>query len=698
MRIVRLPWVLCAFTCLCIAAYAGLYLASDLSLLRLAGVAEDGFPFIPLSVVVGAVLGALIVSRYPHNRVGWLLSVGQAGTGLGFAASAYAYRVLAENALGPPASGHLAAWVSHLFGAGFALPLTCALFLLVPDGRLLSRRWRPVMAVVVLSYALYAGALIAAVPPQRTMVSLDRSPIGPLAEAFLVLSSLLWILGVLGAAAALVLRLRRATGVQRQQLRWIMASAGLLAFGAVVLITYQLAVEPGQPWYAILPLYLGYASVPVCTGIAVLRYRLYDIDVIVSRALVLATLATFVTVGYVAVVVAIGAALGTRVEHEFWPSLAALVLVALAFQPLRQRVLRLADRLVYGPRAAPYEALAEFIRRLGRSPGTSELLPSLAEAVARSVGAEHSRVSLAVAGTAEASVAWPDDAERVPDFEVEVSDGNESFGQIAVTMPPGRGLRPVERRLLEDFATQARLAFRNLRLDAELRAQVDQVGRQSAELAASRRRLLAARDDERRRTAGIIQREVLSHLRPIPTAVASLDVTETAAAERTLARLEVATGAGLDALREVTQGLFPLALSRRGLVPALRAYCARVGSPGVLSASPDLLGQRFDGRIEAAAYFCSVAVLREADVNAPTRLALTVESGRLVLDATGALWGAEHEADERAAIVDRVEAAGGQVSYARRPEGQLAVRAEFPIETGSDTPAAALSVASGRSD
>jgi hypothetical protein len=697
MRKVRHPWALCAFTCLCIATYAGLYLASDLALLRLAGVLEDGFPFVPLSVVLGAVLGALILSRYPDNRVGWLLSIGQAGTGLGFATSAYAYRVLAEHALGPPVSGHLAAWVSHLFGAGYAVPLTCALFLLVPDGRLLSRRWRPVMAVVILSYALYAGALIAGVPPQGTVVSLNGTPIGPLTEAFIVVSQLLWILGVLGAAAALVLRLRRSTGVQRQQLRWIMASAVSLALGAVVLTTYQVTVEPGQPWYAMLLLYLGYASVPVCTGIAVLRYRLYDIDLIVSRAFVLAALATFVTVGYVTVVVVIGAALGTRVELQFWPSLAALVLVALAFQPLRQRVLRLADRLVYGQRAAPYEALAGFSRRLGRSAATSELLPALAAAVARSVGAEHSRVSLEVAGAADASVTWPDDADRVPDFEVEVRDGDESLGRIAVTMPPGRRLRRVERRLLDDFAAQAGLAFRNLRLDAELRAQVEQVGRQSAELADSRRRLLAARDDERRRTAGIIQREVLSHLRPIPPSVASLDVTDTAAAERTLRRLEVATGAGLDALREVTQGLFPIVLTRRGLVPALHAHCARVGRPGVLSAVPDLHSQRFDERTEAAAYFCSVAVLRETEANVPARLALTMESGCLVLDATGTSRRSERQADERAAIVDRVEAVGGQVSYARGPEEQLAVRAVFPVEPRSDTRAAALSVASGLS-
>jgi len=672
----RRAWVLCLFTCLFIATYAALYLTSDFDLFSVAGV-EEGLPALPLAVVLGAVVGALILSRYPHNLIGWLLSIGQAGSGLGLAAGAYAYRVLVEHELGPATTGHVAAWVSHLFGAAYALPLMCALFMLVPDGRLPSWRWRPVMAVVVASYALYAGVMLIAVPPLAATVKLDQTPTGPVAQAFLDLSGFLLFIALLAAAAALAVRLRRSTGQQRQQLRWIMASAMLLAVGAVLLAALQATVGPAQPWYAILPLYLGYASVPVCTGIAILRYRLYDIDVIISRAFMLAVLATFVTVGYVAVVVAIGAVLGTRVYGQFWPSLAALVLVALAFQPLRQRVLKVADRLVYGQRAAPYEALADFSRRLGRGPAPSELLPPLAEAVARGVGAAYARVSLDVPGAGGGvSVAWPDEADRVPDFEIEVRDRHESLGRIALTMPPGRGLLAAERRLLEDFAAQAGLAFRNLRLEAELRARVEQVGRQSAELAASRRRLLAAQDEERQRIAQIIQREVLTHLRPIPPALESLDVTDDAVAGEILARLEAATDASLDVLREVTRGLFPLVLMRQGLAAALRSHFARTGLSEVLRIAPPMEGRRFEQRAETAAYFCSLAVMR--DVVMPARLALTIEDGNLVLEMTGGSPRPVRPVDERRAIVDRVEAVGGRVSEAGDPDGRFALRVEIP--------------------
>ena len=271
------------------------------------------------------------------------------------------------------------------------------------------------------------------------------------------------------------------------------------------------------------PLYVGFAAVPVCTGIAILRYRLYDIDIIISRAVVLAVLAAFVSIGYVALVVAVGATLGTRLDRQFWPSLAALVVVALAFQPLRRRVLRLADRMVYGQRAAPYEALSEFIRRLARGLAPEDLPPAMAEAVARGVSAAHVRVSLDLPAL---SATWPLPFGRVPDLEMGIRDRSGDLGRIALVMPAGRGLLPVERRLLDYFAAQAALALRNLRLDAELRAQVEKAADQTVALESSRRRLLAARDGERRRTAAVIEREVIRHLRPIPQCVERLDLSD----------------------------------------------------------------------------------------------------------------------------------------------------------------------------
>jgi hypothetical protein len=556
MRAARLSWAMLAFTCLCLAAYAGFDAYPDGYLFSAASLAE-GFPIIPLGVLAGAVLGALIVARHPYHRIGWLLAVASAGGALGYAAGAYAYRVFATPGAGQAAAAHWAAWAAQFFGASYALGCTCALFLLVPDGRMLSRRWWPVMGLLVASYVLWASVLLVGVAPHQVWPDGVRA--GPVARGLLDLSSLMLILAIVAAAVGLVVRLRRATGLQRQQLRWIAASGGLLATGVLTLIGYQIATGHGEPWYVDLPLFLGYTSLPVFAGIAVLRYRLYDIDVIINRAVVLAVLVAFVTVGYIAVVVAIGALLGHRVAGSFWPSLIALVVVALAFQPLRQRVLRLADRLVYGQLAAPYEALAEFSRRLGRPLAPAELLPTLAEAVARSVGATRARVSLAA--TPELVATWPVAAAgnaaqpAVPDVELAVRDRGETLGRVAVWLPPGRGLRRAERRLLEDFAAHAGLALRNLRLDTDLRARLDELARQATELAASRRRLLAVRDAERERIAGVIDREVISHLRPIRAAVEAIDMSDAAAADRSLRRLEEATAAGLDALRDVTRGL-----------------------------------------------------------------------------------------------------------------------------------------------
>ena len=127
------------------------------------------------------------------------------------------------------------------------------------------------------------------------------------------------------------------------------------------------------PWVFYIAVFLAYIGVSVSVGVAILRYRLYDIDLILSRAIVLGVLAVFVTVGYIVVVVAIGWLLGavkTAVNGLFWPSIVAMALVAVAFQPLRRYVMLLADRLVYGEQAVPYEALADLSRRLADSPSS----------------------------------------------------------------------------------------------------------------------------------------------------------------------------------------------------------------------------------------------------------------------------------------------------------------------------------------
>ena len=181
-----------------------------------------------------------------------------------------------------------------------------------------------------------------------------------------------WMLvaaALIASVVSLVLRLRRAQG--RRAAAAALDRVGRRAAGA------RSGVHPGHPAHPgrggdLAGRSAAAASrrspVPVCVAVAVLRHRLIAIDLILNRALVFALATGVVAVGYVLVVVLAGSAVGGSTEG-FWPSLLATAVVALAFQPLRGRVVRVADRLAFGAAAAPYEALADFSRRLGDSPG-----------------------------------------------------------------------------------------------------------------------------------------------------------------------------------------------------------------------------------------------------------------------------------------------------------------------------------------
>jgi len=197
---------------------------------------------------------------------------------------------------------------------------------------------------------------------------------------------------VLGAVA-LWSRLRTPTGDRRLQLLRIASSAVVLAITWLALWLTDIFLSP-TPWVFYVAVHLANIGVSVSVGVAILPYRLYDIDVILSRVIVLGVLAVFVTVGCVVVVVAIGWVLGavkTSVNGLFWPSIVAMALVAVAFQPLRRYVMLLADRLVYGEQAVPYEALADLSRRLADSPSQDQLPSRVAAAVGRGRGGTSGR-------------------------------------------------------------------------------------------------------------------------------------------------------------------------------------------------------------------------------------------------------------------------------------------------------------------
>ena len=350
-----------------------------------------------------------------------------------------------------------------------------------------------------------------------------------------------------------------------------------------------LGTGPTRVW-AVVPLFLAYISVPVAAGVAILRYRLYDIDLVINRAVVGAAVVIFVTLGYVTAVVLLGALVGGRVSEQYWASVVATALVALAFQPLRRGVQRLGDRAVYGRRAAPYQALAELGRRLAQAVSLEQVLPGIAEVSGRSIGAAQATVRLAVAGSDDVVAHWPTppapDRPASSTHSQPVWEGGGQLGEITVRMPAGRQVSGTDKTLLADIATQAGLGMRTAQLAAQLRVQVDQAGAQTEELEASRLRLLAAQASQRQRLTRAVNAEVLPHLTQLRVELARASgASDPAAANRLLDAASETTNQALAALRDIARGVFPPLLARKGLAAALRLYAARAGGRVVLTVS-----------------------------------------------------------------------------------------------------------------
>ena len=637
--------------------------------------AEHGWPLTPVANLGCALMGALIVRRHPGHPLGWLLC---AASLLSVTLAAEAFGTWALDGGGPDleASGHLALWAGPLLGwpAFTALVLV---FLLAPDGRLPSPRWR--WAVWVTGVGLGLHTLGTLTTPPGDFVYGQRDSTRTVTEPLLTLGWMLVAVGLIASAVSLVVRLRRSRDDVRRQLLWIASAAALLAVGVAAILAVPQVTGVEGTWVAALPLRLAQVAVPLCVAVAVLRHRWFEIDMIVNRAVVLGLATVLVAAGYVVVVVTVGLTAGG--DDRFWPSLLATAVVALAFQPLRSWVVRVADELAFGAAAAPYEALTDFSRRLGSSPDPSRLLATVAEAAAGAVNAARAAVVLHVEAGPDQTSSWPPGRPadpEAPGLELPVVHLGERLGSITVTMPPGHPLRRREHLLLADLADQAGLAFRNARLTVELSAQVGELGQRTRELSDSRRRLINAGDAERSRLERAIAGQVLPHLQPLPDRLRELSAVDGRGTDAddslalpVLDHLAGAVNAALESLREITRGVFPAQLARSGLPIALQSLFTRTGGARRLAVDELAGARRFDPRVEAAAYFCAAEATRElAD---PVHVALSVVDDALVVAVTGGDRGQLPLGHIR----DRAEAAGGTVS-ALTTDALTSLEVRFP--------------------
>ena len=281
------------------------------------------------------------------------------------------------------------------------------LLLLFPDGHLPSRRWRPVgWFIGIVTILLTFGAMIVATENWSDPISQLTTSSGAAGGVAGVVETVAFFgvpIGLIAAFVAVVVRFRRSVGEERLQLKWFVTGAALVA--TTFAISFPLSFAPFFDFLSALALLFLYAAI----AIAVLRYRLYEIDVVIGKTVVFAVLGAFITAVYVGLVVGIGTIVGNR-RSPLLSALAAAV-VAVAFQPARQAAHRVANRVVYGKRATPYEVLSVFTERAGEAYSTEDVLPRLVRVLAEGTGASQARVWLALGSELRPAAVWPPNGE-----------------------------------------------------------------------------------------------------------------------------------------------------------------------------------------------------------------------------------------------------------------------------------------------
>jgi signal transduction histidine kinase len=659
----------------------------------------------PLPLIVYAGLGALIVQR-ADNRIGWLFQSIAALVLVTTVGEAFVFR----SSLAPsPYPGVAYFGLIQLVVLPPIVAMIVATFALFPSGRSVSARWGlAVWGAAAFATTAVLGQLMIPGPMDVNHAAKLGNPLGGLALAGLghALTRLSGF-GMFACAAAavisLVVRFRRSSSDERHQIRWLMF-VGLIAF--VLFLIAALGSSPGgfvsvqvgdTAWICFIgALALG---VPIAMTIAILRYRLYDIDVVIKRTVVFGAMAAFITLVYVAVVVGAALILGTEDRNPLLAILATAI-VAIAFQPVRDRADHIAGRLVYGDRATPYEVLARFSERVGDTYAAEDVLPTTARIVAEGVAAESATVWLRVGSELRPAASWPGDAGSLPigpvavggddlpalpgDLAVAVRDRAGLIGALSVSKPRGEPLTPADEHLLEDLASQEGLVLSNAQLTADLEARLAAITRRSAELKASRRRVVAAQDAERRRLERNIHDGAQQHLVALAVKLRLARTMLEREPDRGRALLDEVRAQvddALENLQALALGIYPPALERDGLAAALRVDVARLGLPVDLRTN---LG-RYPIETEAAVYFCVLEALQNAAKHARAA-AVDVE----IAERDGVVWfevaddgvgfdpSGEGNGTGLAGMRDRLAILGGDAALESAPGRGTTVRGRVP--------------------
>jgi two-component system, NarL family, sensor kinase len=534
-----------------------------------------------------------------------------------------------------------------------------ALAYLFPDGRFVPRwsRW------AALGWAAFLPVLVL-----LHVLGFETDPDGT-AETIPLL--VLFGTGVIAA----VHRYRRvSTPEQRLQTRGVVAALAL--WFVVVLLSavpplrdlLEQVSGPGLVANAVFQLcsYLVAALLPAAIALGVLRYRLYEVEVWVNRALVYGALTAIVVTAY---------ALLTLLAGLVWRSddlavpLAATVVIAVVFHPLRLRAQRVVDRFVYGRRKEPYAVLSGLGRQLAAAAPPEEVLRTLVEQVGTTL-----KLGYVAARHGDHAVTWPEPVavppDRVEEFPIRWHE--QDLGALIVAPRPADELHPSDRDLLDGLARQAGAAVQAASLNDDLRR--------------SHQRLLAAREDERRR----LQRDLHDGLGPTLAslfqrvdAARSLLVKDPAAADRLLADVAEQTRAVIGEIRALVHALRPPELDELGLAGALETVATRFDGLHVHVEATSL--PPLDPVIEAAAYRIAVEALtntaRHATASSATvRLGASAETLTLtVIDDGQGIAADAHLGTGLRSMRERADEVGGSCAVEQGADRGTCVKAQLPL-------------------
>jgi signal transduction histidine kinase len=558
------------------------------------------------------------------------------------------------------------------------------LFLIFPTGRPASQRWGWLLramlvayAVTMIGFALTPGSLEAGFAELPKPVA---NPIGlptswkQAVETLTTIAGLVVAVGALVSVLSLIQRYRRASRLERQQIRWL-AFLGVF-LGVILVITLGLvatgavgdnSVVSAITFFAFIAgMFLG---IPLVCGIAILRHGLWDLDVVVKKTmqyglLVAGFIAAVALLAVFLPVLVIGVGGGDVVDV---PMIVIGAALAIGFILVRKRAQRWANRIVYGKRSTPYEVLSEFAERVGETYSTEDVLPRMAQLLGEATGARIARVWLRIGNEMRAEASWPPDVpptqnapvrgDELPDFgsddAFEVRHQGELLGALTVSLAANDPMNATKEKLARDMAAQAGLVLRNVRLIEDLRE--------------SRRRIVSAQDERARTLERNIhdgaQQQLVALSVKLRLATGLID-RDPAKARTMLEELQGQTTETLEDLRDLARGIYPPLLADKGLPAALEAQARK--SPVPVTVHPDGVG-RYGQDVESAVYFCCLEALNNvakyADASS-VEIRLRQTEGELRFEVADDGVGFEPDTTTHGTglqgIADRLDALGGR--------------------------------------